>query len=84
MPPSTTAGLKQPNAIDLHFITGLPIGTCQDAPALSAASNERPHRLDLTPGEPTGETTSPSPTASNPPGRDALYAAVGALTCRGC
>src|SRR4029077_12482166 len=49
-----------------------------------AASTERPHRLNLTPDEPTGQTTSPSPRASNPPGRDALYATVGALTCRGC
>jgi hypothetical protein len=68
MPSSTTAGLKQPNAIDLLHRPP-PSAPAKTPSTPPAASNERPHRLDLTPDEPTGETTSPSPRASNPPGR---------------
>jgi hypothetical protein len=63
MPSSTTAGLKQPNAS--IFSTGASPSAAGKTPSTPpAASTERPHRLDLTPDEPTDETTSPSPRAA--------------------
>jgi hypothetical protein len=40
------------------FFTGLPIGTCQDALDTACGLYRTTHRLELTPDEPTSETTS--------------------------